>query len=62
MSGHDPRAGRRGPDAYPESELLVGQSGLAARCPYCDTVIPLDGPHECPECGAECDVSVRWSR
>ncbi|GGC72299.1 hypothetical protein GCM10007209_37790 [Haloferax sulfurifontis] len=51
-----------GPDAYPSGELLVGQNGLAARCPYCDTVIALDGPHECPTCGAKADVSVRWSR
>lgn len=51
-----------GPDAFPSPELLVGDRGLSSRCPYCDTVIPLDGPHECHNCGADATVRVRWSR
>lgn len=58
----DPHAGRPGTDAYPQTELLVGDRGLSVRCPYCDTVVALNGPHECPTCGAQADVSVRWSR
>jgi hypothetical protein len=61
IMSEDPRAGLDGPNALPQTELLVGGRGLSARCPYCDTVVPLDGPHECPECGATADVSVRWS-
>ena len=62
MPSDDTRAGGRGPDAYPQTELLVGDRGLSVRCPYCDTVIALDGPHECYNCGATAEVNVRWSR
>jgi len=61
VMSEDPRAGLDGPNALPQTELLVGDRGLSARCPYCDTVVPLDGPHKCHECGATADVSVRWS-
>jgi hypothetical protein len=53
-------------EAYPETDLLVSTSpdnGCAAvACPYCDETVPLHSVHECVNCGATFDVSVRWSR
>jgi len=48
--------------AYPETDLLVGQDGAAATCPYCDTVIALSKGHECYECGAKMHVTISWDR
>lgn len=49
-------------DAYPETDLLVGQEGAMVSCPYCDTGNYLHQAHVCHTCGAEFEVDVRWSR